>query len=669
MAAGQSMTITINAENKAAPVIDDVKKQFKDLAEGIGDSMESANEETEKSGSKLGGVLKSVLGGITGLFGGIAGVVGGIFSGVVKLAGSIFSGLIDVVKGVVGGIISAFKLLPDAVGLIFNKVTAIAIGAFGFVVVKLGEAAAKSEAMGTALERLAKRTGSSSAEIIAAIKRGSGETISKLDAMRVANEALIAKLDLTPEKFERLAAVADLLADAVGGDTAEAFASLIQAIKGGNDKLLEGVGINIEAEAVFADYAKTLKKSVTDLTEAEKSQALLNAVLIEGDRLMKEAEGSADLLGDAYDRINVLLADGFTEAADAVRGGLLTVSTALEPILISTKGWIEANRELITSKVGEFAEKLADAISRFANRLPEIIDLVGNVLAKAFEIAGKAGEIAWNVITNVIGGAMREFDIFRDALLGLLEGKDFSIEGSVLLQTFRVIKTQAKLAALEIAAAFNKQFGEMSLGIATKVTEIGLQLNKLQDNFSKVERFGKVYEQVVTLGYAEGTIGQAMDQRYVEQAELQMERNQIELGRPKSSDDIGDRIKESIGAAKLEADTELLRLGLVAKEAQGAGDRVRAAASKSVSDLTSQVALFFSTDEERAAAELEATENANASAVGAMDSAVKVAQAVIAEQKRARAEYEKARAAFDEMLRQRGLGSDYGGVQAVSAGG
>ena len=669
MAAGQSMTITINAENKAAPVIDDVKKQFKDLAEGIGDSMESANEETEKSGSKLGGVLKSVLGGITGLFGGIAGVVGGIFSGVVKLAGSIFSGLIDVVKGVVGGIISAFKLLPDAVGLIFNKVTAIAIGAFGFVVVKLGEAAAKSEAMGTALERLAKRTGSSSAEIIAAIKRGSGETISKLDAMRVANEALIAKLDLTPEKFERLAAVADLLADAVGGDTAEAFASLIQAIKGGNDKLLEGVGINIEAEAVFADYAKTLKKSVTDLTEAEKSQALLNAVLIEGDRLMKEAEGSADLLGDAYDRINVLLADGFTEAADAVRGGLLTVSTALEPILISTKGWIEANRELITSKVGEFAEKLADAISRFANRLPEIIDLVGNVLAKAFEIAGKAGEIAWNVITNVIGGAMREFDIFRDALLGLLEGKDFSIEGSVLLQTFRVIKTQAKLAALEIAAAFNKQFGEMSLGIATKVTEIGLQLNKLQDNFSKVERFGKVYEQVVTLGYAEGTIGQAMEQRYVEQAEIQMERNQIELGRPKSSDDIGDRIKESIGAAKLEADTELLRLGLVAKEAQGAGDRVRAAASKSVSDLTSQVALFFSTDEERAAAELEATENANASAVGAMDSAVKVAQAVIAEQKRARAEYEKARAAFDEMLRQRGLGSDYGGVQAVSAGG
>ena len=669
MAAGQSMTITINAENKAAPVIDDVKKQFKDLAEGIGDSMESANEETEKSGSKLGGVLKSVLGGITGLFGGIAGVVGGIFSGVVKLAGSIFSGLIDVVKGVVGGIISAFKLLPDAVGLIFNKVTAIAIGAFGFVVVKLGEAAAKSEAMGTALERLAKRTGSSSAEIIAAIKRGSGETISKLDAMRVANEALIAKLDLTPEKFERLAAVADLLADAVGGDTAEAFASLIQAIKGGNDKLLEGVGINIEAEAVFADYAKTLKKSVTDLTEAEKSQALLNAVLIEGDRLMKEAEGSADLLGDAYDRINVLLADGFTEAADAVRGGLLTVSTALEPILISTKGWIEANRELITSKVGEFAEKLADAISRFANRLPEIIDLVGNVLAKAFEIAGKAGEISWNVITNVIGGAMREFDIFRDALLGLLEGKDFSIEGSVLLQTFRVIKTQAKLAALEIASAFNKQFGEMSLGIATKVTEIGLQLNKLQDNFSKVERFAKVYEQVTTLGYAEGTIGQAMDQRYVEQAELQMERNQIELGRPKSSDDIGDRIKESIGAAKLEADTELVRLGLVAKEAQGAGDRVRAAASKSVSDLTSQVALFFSTDEERAAAELEATENANASAVGAMDSAVKVAQAVIAEQKRARAEYEKARAAFDEMLRQRGLGSDYGGVQAVSAGG
>lgn len=669
MASGQSITITINAENKAGPTIQEVKADFKGLAEEIAKAMDEANERAEKSGSKLSGILKSVLGGVVGVVSGIASTIGGIFSGVVSLAGSILSGIVDVVKGVVGGVISAFKLLPDALGLVFNKVTAVAGAALGFVVLKLGEAAAKSEAMGAALDRLAKRAGTSSSAIVAAIKRGSGETITRLDAMRVANQALIAQLDLTPAKFEQLAAVADLLADAVGGDTAEAFAQLVQGIRAGNDRLLESVGINIEAEAAFKAYADSAKKSVADLTEAEKSQVLLNAVLVEGSRLLKDAEGSADLLGDAYDRITVLLRDGFTAAADAARGGLLSVAQAIEPILVATKAWIDVNQELITSKVGEFAQSLADGIARFANRLPEIVDLVGNVLGKAFDIAARAGQIAWTVITDAIGGAIREFEIFREAFVGLMEGRGFSAEGSVLLQTFRVIRTQAKVLAIEVAQAFTETFADSALAIANFVRDVENGLATLRSVAIAARQAKESFVEGVTNPFDDpldptSTRGQGIARR-------QRELEAASALKPKvTRDSLDAGLEASRAQAQNDADTELLRLGFALEEVSKRGESVRQAASDGVAKLTGAVTEFFQTDEERAAAQLQATEDANASAVGAMQAAVRVTSAVIEEQRRARAEYERARAAFEEMLRQRYGGSpDLGGVPSIAAGG
>lgn len=669
MASGQSITITINAENKAGPTIQEVKADFKGLAEEIAKAMDEANERTEKSGSKLSGILKSVLGGVVGVVSGIASTIGGIFSGVVSLAGSILSGIVDVVKGVVGGVISAFKLLPDALGLVFNKVTAVAGAALGFVVLKLGEAAAKSEAMGAALDRLAKRAGTSSNAIVAAIKRGSGETITRLDAMRVANQALIAQLDLTPAKFEQLAAVADLLADAVGGDTAEAFESLVQAVRAGNDRLLESVGINIEAEAAYAAYAESLKKSTSDLSEAEKSQALLNAVLVEGSRLLHDAEGSADLLGDAYDRITVLLRDGFTAAADAARGGLLSVAQAIEPILVATKAWIDVNQELITSKVGEFAEGLAGAISRFANRLPEIVDIVGTVLTKAFDLAARAGKIAWEVITDAIGGAIREFEIFRAAFVGLMEGRGFSAEGSVLLQTFRVIRTQAKVLAIDVAQAFTETFADSALAIANFVRDVENGLATLRAVSIAARQVKESFVEGVTNPFDDpldptSTRGQGIARR-------QRELEAASALKPKvTRDSLDAGLEASRAQAQNDADTELLRLGFALEEVSKRGESVRQAASDGVAKLTGAVTEFFQTDEERAAAQLQATEDANASAVGAMQAAVRVTSAVIEEQRRARAEYERARAAFEEMLRQRYGGSpDLGGVPSIAAGG
>lgn len=676
MAAGPSITITISAENKAGPTVQEIRADFKGLAEEIAKAMDEANKKTEESSSKLPGIFKSALGGVLSAVQGVAGAIGGIFSGVVGIVGSVLGGLVDVAKTVVGAIIGAFKLLPDALGLVFNKVTALGAAAFGFVALKLGEAGAKSEAMGQALERLAKRTGASSDAIVAAIKRGSGETIARLDAMRVANQALIAGLDLTPEKFEQLAGVADLLADAVGGDTAEAFEQLIQAIRAGNDRLLETVGINIEAKAAFEAYAESVGKKADDLTEAERSQALLNEVLREGSRLLKEAEGSADLLGDAYDRIAVLMKDGFTAAADAVRPALLSIAQAIEPILLATKAWIDANQALIGSKVAEFAERLAEGITRFAGRLPEIVELIGGGLSTAFDFAARAGQVAWTVITDAIGGAKREVGIFRDAFADLMNGKGFSIEGSVLLQTFRVVKTQAKLAAIEIAESFTENFGAAAVSVANfalnvrnSIAEAALYAKSAQNTASDIGDFFAGLFPLGTGREAKDDVARREAESARRRAALAQAAIDLAPRGPLSQEQLLKGIGSSRSSAQAEADAALLQLGTVLEEVSASGGEVREAATQGIEKLKTSITGFFATDEERAARELQAAEDAASATASAMESQAALSRALVEEQIRLKQRAESVRLEVEELRRQARVGFEVGGAQAVSAGG
>lgn len=780
MAGGPSITITINAENKAGPTVQEIRADFKGLAEEIAKAMEAANQKTEQSASKLGGIFKTALGGVLSAVQGIAGAIGSVFSGVVGVVGGILGGLVDVAKAVVSGIIGAFKLIPDALGLVFNKVTALGAAAFGFVALKLGEAGAQSEAMGQALERLAKKAGQSGDAIVSAIKRGSGETITQLDAMRVANQALIANLNLTPEKFEQLAGVADLLADAVGGDTAEAFEQLVKGIQSGNDKLLESVGIHVEVKKVLEDYAnallkteqagkkvqfltererklalvkaaqekvredlslltkaeqdaltttekltekqrergevarsaiqieldrakatgdfsrilgeefenealaaamhekygKAVKATADDLTEAQKSHAILNAVLEQSASLLKDAEGSADLLGDAYDRIAVLMKDGFTSAADAVRPALLSIAQAIEPILIATKEWIDANQALITSGISSFAEKLADGITRFAGRLPEIVELVRGGLSAAFDFAAKAGQVAWTVITDAIGGAMREVGIFREAFAGLMNGEGFSIEGSVLLQTFRVVKTQAKLAALEIAEAFTESFGSAAvsvanfvLGVRNSIAEAALYAKSAQNTASDI---GDFFAGLFPLGSgreAKDDVARRDAESARRRAALAQAAIDLAPRGPLSQEQLLNGIGSSRSSAQAEADAALLQLGSVLQDVSDRGGQVREAATQGVERLKTSITGFFATDEERAARELQATEDAAAATASALESQAALSRALVEEQVRLKQRAESVRLEVEELRRQAKFGFEAGGVQAVAAGG
>lgn len=94
---------------------------------------------------------------------------------------------------------------------------------------------------------------------------------------------LQANLDLS--KASELARVAQDSATLAGTGSSEAIDKLIYGIQTQQIEVLRSAGITISAEQAYKDYAATLGVTATSLTQTQKKQVLLDAVIAEGARV------------------------------------------------------------------------------------------------------------------------------------------------------------------------------------------------------------------------------------------------------------------------------------------------------------------------------------------------------------------------------------------------
>lgn len=81
---------------------------------------------------------------------------------------------------------------------------------------------------------------------------------------------------------QKLATVAQDAAVISGRNSTDVLADLTHGITTQNSQVLRNAGLNVQAGQAIDNYAKSVGKSVKDLTDAERSQAVLNAVLESG---------------------------------------------------------------------------------------------------------------------------------------------------------------------------------------------------------------------------------------------------------------------------------------------------------------------------------------------------------------------------------------------------
>jgi hypothetical protein len=339
-----------------------------------------------------------------------------------------------------------------ALGNVLDKVGAIppaallAVGAIaGLIVVtaaltaaflNLGNRGAPLQEIGVAFDHITANIGINSQRLLKDLQAASEGTIANFDLIKISSNALIGVSGTLGkalgEKLPELLKIAKVQADATGKSVDELFNSLAEGIKRGTPKLIEGTGLIIDQKAAYQAYAETLGITVAQLSDTDKSMALLNATLVVGAQSIDALAGSAESNSDKIDRINATLTntvDGLAIAVQPVFGAIL-----------------------------DGVQQIVNVFAGFAPYLAIIFNFVGGVIAKI--VTKLANIIPPDLPKRMFEGAAAAFGSFANAII----------------QVANTLIFPAVIAIAKFIADFLIGFSPPKLGPLSKIDQGGANL-------------------------------------------------------------------------------------------------------------------------------------------------------------------------------------------------
>lgn len=180
----------------------------------------------------------------------------------------------------------------------------IAVAALGKGV-ELAQLGAQAQIVETRFTSLAAAAGQSGESILKALRSASGGEINDLNLQLAANKANLLGVATSAEQFSGLMAIARDRAQQLGISTTQAFDDLVTGLGRGSALILDNLGIMVSADQANQAYAASVGKTVTALTEQERKQALINAVLVQGQATMAATGGAVDSNAGRMDALGV----------------------------------------------------------------------------------------------------------------------------------------------------------------------------------------------------------------------------------------------------------------------------------------------------------------------------------------------------------------------------
>lgn len=265
---------------------------------------------------------------------------------------------------------NALKGMAGIGGTVLAGIGALAAG-IGTLGVKTGMSAAEVKQMRMVTEVMGDTAGYTTEKILeqrnalidAGITYGGTET--------VLQSLMAAQIDVG--QATELSRMAQNLAVKTGEDSTETTLKLVSAIELGSSQLAKGAGLTISFADAQKKYAEELGKSVTELTDAEKTQANYNAVMEKGlpfmglyEEAMEHPIKQLGSLNRLFDTLSVEIGKYFVPAISSVIAGFSGF----------VKGAIEAVSE-------------GGALEPILQGLGDVFSWLGDVISKAFVFMGE----------------------------------------------------------------------------------------------------------------------------------------------------------------------------------------------------------------------------------------------------------------------------------------
>jgi len=239
-----------------------------------------------------------------------------------------------------------------------------------------------TDTMVKGLDQLGARSGIALGTLAQNLVKATGGAISLKEAMTATAQGTSA--GLTSAQMLRLSEVAQKASQALGVDVTDALSRLSRGITKLEPELLDELGLFTKIGPATENYARSIGKTASQLTDFERRQAFANAVLKEG----TDKFGNIDLPANPYKELQASL-------INIAQTTLSLFNTVLGPIA----SLLANNTGLLTAAIVGIGFKLAKmAIPALQDWQSQIVKSAELAKAKARDINESFGDIAVNRI-------------------------------------------------------------------------------------------------------------------------------------------------------------------------------------------------------------------------------------------------------------------------------
>lgn len=206
------------------------------------------------------------------------------------------------------------------------------------------------------------------------------------------------------------------------GDTAFMYESITRGIKRNSPLILDNLGIVVKSGEANEEYAKQLGKTVQQLTAEEQQQALLNAVLKSGGRLVEQLGGSVESATDPWDKFSASAKnalDNLKAVASVFAGPLAdNIAEAAESMAVIA----EASSGLSNTKVSQWfwdINAVLNPVNRRMSLFNEIVQNIGKKSIPDMIISLMKGNKALSWLADYVQEAFDGVEMFAKMLGGM----------------------------------------------------------------------------------------------------------------------------------------------------------------------------------------------------------------------------------------------------------
>lgn len=270
------------------------------------------------------------------------------------------------------GMSSSFGEFGSVASKAFGALSAgaVVLGAVGVAAKKALDFTLEGEsirATNAQFELLTKQAGVAGDALRKGLAGAADGLLDDTDVIEIANKALVS-MGATAADLPPILAIARKATAVFGGELAENFESLSQAIATGQTKALKQLGIVIDSEDAYRDFAISVGVSADQLSEAGRQQAILNAVLSKGEASFRDVNVNIREGTDTLERLKVTIGE---VAEVAVLAFEKTIGPSVRKYLDKIHEVAKDTKRVLEANFGEGAAKAEANVERLTAALNE----------------------------------------------------------------------------------------------------------------------------------------------------------------------------------------------------------------------------------------------------------------------------------------------------------